>query len=202
MNQGMFLTALLSYFVIVDPVGVSLTFAVLTDGKDDSYCRKMALQAVSLSTIIVLFFGFFGATVLTKLGISIESFRIAGGLLLFYTAFNMITKSEVFPLEGSGKGPEDISVFPLSFPLIAGPGCLTLTVLLYTEAGQQAENIIALMLAILLVFGLTFFCFLSAHRISDFIGETGNNIVKRLLGVVLASLSIQFIADGVMGFLN
>jgi multiple antibiotic resistance protein len=196
MNQGMFLTALLSYFVIVDPVGVSLTFAVLTDGKDDSYCRKMALQAVLLSTIIVLFFGFFGATVLTKLGISIESFRIAGGLLLFYTAFNMITKSEVFPLEGSGKGPEDISVFPLSFPLIAGPGCLTLTVLLYTE------NIIALVLAILLVFGLTFFCFLSAHRISGFMGETGNNIVKRLLGVVLASLSIQFIADGVMGFLN
>jgi multiple antibiotic resistance protein len=202
MNQGMFLTALLSYFVIVDPVGVSLTFAVLTDGKDDSYCRKMALQAVLLSTIIVLFFGFFGATVLTKLGISIESFRIAGGLLLFYTAFNMITKSEVFPLEGSGKGPEDISVFPLSFPLIAGPGCLTLTVLLYTDAGQRAENIIALVLAILLVFGLTFFCFLSAHRISGFMGETGNNIVKRLLGVVLASLSIQFIADGVMGFLN
>ena len=150
----------------------------------------------------ILCFGFFGATLLTKLGISIESFRIAGGLLLFYTAFNMITKSEVFPLEGSGKGPEDISVFPLSFPLIAGPGCLTLTVLLYTEAGQQAENIIALVLAILLVFGHTFFCFLSAQRISGFMGETGNNIVKRLLGVVLASLSIQFIADGVMGFLN
>jgi multiple antibiotic resistance protein len=202
MNQGMFLTALLSYFVIVDPIGVSLTFAVLTNGKDDSYCRKMAIQAVLLSTIIVLCFGFFGATVLTKLGISIESFRIAGGLLLFYSAFNMITKSEVFPLEGTGKGPVDISVFPLSFPFLAGPGCLTLTILLYADAGKQAANIIALVLAILLVFGLTFLGFLSAHRISGFMGETGNNIVKRLLGVVLASLSIQFIADGVMGFLN
>jgi multiple antibiotic resistance protein len=202
MNQGMFLTALLSYFVIVDPIGVSLTFAVLTDGKDDSYIRKMALQAVLISTIIVLCFGFFGATVLTKLGISIESFRIAGGLLLFYTAFNMITRSEVFPLEGSGKGSEDISVFPLSFPFMAGPGCLTLTVLLYADTGKQVENIIALVLAILLIFSLSFLCFLSAHRISGFMGETGNNIVKRLLGVVLASLSIQFIADGIMGFIN
>ena len=202
MNQGMLLTALLSYFVIVDPIGVSLTFAVLTDGKDDSYCRKMAFQAVSLSIIIVLCFGFFGEILLTKLGISIESFRIAGGLLLFYTAFNMITKSEIFPLEGSSNGPVDISVFPLSFPLIAGPGCLTLTVLLYADAGQRTENIIALVFAIFLVFGLTLFCFLSAHKLSRFMGKTGNNIVKRLLGVLLASLSIQFIADGVMGFLN
>ncbi len=202
MNKGMFLAALLSYFVIIDPIGVSLTFAVLTDGKEDSYSRKMAFRAVALSIIIVLCFGFFGATLLTKLGISIESFRIAGGLLLFYTAFNMITKSEVFPLENSRKGPEDISVFPLSFPLIAGPGCLTLTVLLYADAGQRVENIMALVLAVLLVFCLTFFCFLSAHRISGLMGETGNNIVKRLLGVVLASLSIKFIADGVMGFIN
>ena len=202
MNQGLFLTALLSYFVIVDPIGVSLVFAALTDGKDDSYCRKMAFRAVLLSLIIVLCFGFFGATLLTKLGITMESFRIAGGLLLFYTAFNMITKSEVFTFEDSSKGPEDISVYPLSFPLIAGPGCLTLTVLLYADAGQRVENVIALVLAVLLVFGLAFFCFLSAHKISGFMGETGNSIVKRLLGVVLASLSIQFIADGVMGFLN
>jgi multiple antibiotic resistance protein len=202
MNQGMFLTALLSYLVIVDPVGVSLIFAALTDGKDVRYCRKMAFRSVLLSIIIILCFGFFGATLLTKLGIAIESFRIAGGLLLFYTAFNMITKSEMFSIEGSTKGPEDISVFPLSFPLIAGPGCLTLTVLLYADAGQQAENIIALVFAMLLVFGLTFFCFLSAHKISRLMGATGNNIVKRLLGVLLASLSIQFIADGIMGFLN
>ncbi|MCK5193601.1 MAG: MarC family protein [Desulfobulbaceae bacterium] len=202
MNQGMFLTALLSYFVIVDPIGVALVFAALTDGKEDSYCRKMAFRAVLLSSIIILCFGFFGEALLSKLGIAIESFRIAGGLLLFYTAFNMITKSEVFSFEGSSKGPEDISVFPLSFPLIAGPGCLTLTVLLHADAGQRAENVIALVLAVLLVVALTFFCFLSAHKISHFMGETGNNIVKRLLGVLLASLSIQFIADGIMGFLG
>jgi multiple antibiotic resistance protein len=202
MNQGMFLAALLSYFVIVDPIGVSLVFAALTDGKENSYCRKMAFRAVSLSIIIIMCFGFFGAALLAKLGIAIESFRIAGGLLLFYTAFNMITKSEMFSFESSSKGPADISVFPLSFPLIAGPGCLTLTVLLHADAGQRPENVIALMLAVLLVFGLTFFCFLSAHKISRFMGETGNTIVKRLLGVLLASLSIQFIADGIMGFLN
>lgn len=202
MNKEMFLTALVSYFVIVDPVGVSLIFASLTNGKDESYCRKMAFRAISLSIVIILCFGFFGTTLLTKLGISIESFRIAGGLLLFYTAFNMIMKSEMFTLANSHHDMEDISVFPLSFPLIAGPGCLTLTVLLHADAGQQVENVISLVVAVLLVFGFTFFCFLSAHKISRFMGETGNNIANRLLGVLLASLSIQFIADGIMGFLN
>ncbi len=202
MNKGMFLTALLSYFVIIDPIGTSFVFAALTEGKEDSYCRKMGFRSVLLSSIIILCFGFFGANLLTKLGIAIESFRIAGGLLLFYTAFNMITKQEVFPIERTSQAPEDISVYPLSFPLIAGPGCLTLTVLLYDNAGQKLEDVIALVIALLLVSSATFFCFMSAHKLSHFIGKTGNNIVKKLLGVLLASLSIQFIADGIMGFLK
>ena len=200
MDKGMFLTALLSYFVIIDPIGVSLIFAGLTKDKEDSYCRKMGFRSVLLSAIIILCFGFFGEELLTKLGIAIESFRIAGGLLLFYTAFNMITKQEAFPLERSRQAPEDISVYPLSFPLLAGPGCLTLTVLLYADAGQELEDVIALVVAVLLVYSVTFFCFMSAHKLSHFMGETGNNIAKRLLGVLLASLSIQFIADGIIGF--
>lgn len=200
MNKGMLLTALLSYVVIVDPIGVSLIFAAITEGKEDTFCRKMAFRSVLLSVIIVLCFGFFGEKLLLQLGISLESFRIAGGLLLFYTAFNMIMKPEGLPSDITSQQPEDISVFPLSFPLIAGPGCLTLTVLLFADAGQRRADMIALVLAVLLVFTLTFFGFLSAHKLSHFIGKTGNNILKRLLGVLLASLSIQFIADGIMGF--
>ena len=120
MNTSMLLTALLSYFVIVDPIGVSLIFAAITEGKEDTFCRKMAFRSVLLSTIIVLCFGFFGEKLLTQLGISLESFRIAGGLLLFYTAFNMIMKPEGLPSDITSQQPEDISVFPLSFPLIAG----------------------------------------------------------------------------------
>jgi multiple antibiotic resistance protein len=201
MNKSTLLTALLSYFVIVDPIGVSLIFAAITEGKEDTFCRKMAFRSVLLSTIIILCFGFFGGKLLMQLGISIESFRIAGGLLLFYTAFHMIMKPEGLPSDISGQQPEDISVFPLSFPLIAGPGCLTLTVLLFANAGQRQDEVIALVLAVLLIFTLTFICFLSAHNLSRFMGKTGNSIVKRLLGVLLASLSIQFVADGIMGFL-
>jgi multiple antibiotic resistance protein len=202
MNKSLLLTALLSYFIIVDPIGVSFIFAAITEGKEDAYCRKMAFRSVLLSTIIVLCFGFLGRNLLMQLGISIESFRIAGGLLLFYTAFNMIMKPEGLPTDISSQQPEDISVFPLSFPLIAGPGCLTLTVLLFANARHRQDEVIALVFAVLLIFTLTFICFLFANKLYRFMGKTGNGIVKRLLGVLLASLSIQFVADGIMGFVN
>jgi len=202
LNTGMLLKALLSYFVIVDPIGTSFIFAALTDGKEDSYCRKMAFRSVLLSTIIVLCFGFFGANLLNQLGIALDSFRIAGGLLLFYTAFNMITKAEGFSAGRTDKQPEDISVFPLSVPLIAGPGCLTLTVLLFADVGLRKQDLVALVLAVILVFLITLFCFLSAKNLSRIMGQTGNNLVKRLLGVLLASLSVQFVADGIKGFIN
>ena len=202
MNTGMLLKALLSYFVIIDPIGTSFIFAALTDGKGDSYCQKMAFRSVLLSTIIVLCFGFFGANLLNQLGIALDSFRIAGGLLLFYTAFNMITKKEGFSAGRTGKQPEDISVFPLSVPLIAGPGCLTLTVLLFADVGLRKQDLVALVLAVILVFLVTLFCFLTAKNLSRIMGQTGNNLVKRLLGVLLASLSVQFVADGIKGFIN
>ncbi len=198
----MLLKALVSYFVIVDPIGTSIIFAALTDGKGDSYCRKMAFRSVLFSTIIVLCFGFFGANLLNQLGIALDSFRIAGGLLLFYTAFNMITKKEGFSAGRTGKQPEDISVFPLSVPLIAGPGCLTLTVLLFADVGLRKQDLVALVLAVILVFLVTLFCFLTAKNLSRIMGQTGNNLVKRLLGVLLASLSVQFVADGIKGFIN
>ncbi len=202
MNTGLFLTALLSYFVIVDPLGVSIIFVALTEGKDRAYCRRMGIRSVLLSLLIILCFGFFGAKLLDTLGVAIESFRIAGGLLLFYTAFNMITKQESFHMEKDQDAPDDISVYPLSFPLLAGPGSLTLTVLLYASAEGRVADITALVAAVFTVLLLTLFSFMSARKISRFLGETGNNIAKRLLGVLLASLSIQFIADGIMGFIG
>jgi len=202
MIMEMFFTALLSYFVIVDPIGTSIIFAALTSERDAVYSRKMALRAVLLSVAIIICFGFFGAGFLAYLGITIESFRIAGGLLLFYTAFNMITRDEGLPTERTDSIQEDISFYPMSFPLIAGPGCLTLTILLFAESGLQTQETVALLAAILIIFTVTFICFLSAKKLSHLIGQVGNNIVRRLLGVVLASLSIQFIADGIMGFMR
>ena len=137
---------------------------------------------------------------LKELGIAIESFRIAGGLLLFYTAFNMVTRSEAVPPGVRGEDGGDISVYPLSIPMIAGPGCLTLTVLLFADTRHDKAERVALVVAVILVYFVTLFCFMTAKRLSRFIGRTGNNLMKRLLGVLLASLSIQFIADGIMGF--
>jgi hypothetical protein len=105
-----FIKAFVAYFVIVDPVGNSVIFNALTRGKDDSYARRMASRAVSLSTVLVLLFGFWGVALLGVLGIEMESFRIAGGLLIFYAAFGMITRSDSSSDQGQKGVFEDISV--------------------------------------------------------------------------------------------
>lgn len=193
------LNAALAYFVIVDPIGASLIFNALTDGKSAAYCRKMALRSVLLSTTLVLLFGFWGSSLLQTLGIQMESFRIAGGLLIFYAAFGMITKSDTAGGSLLAGEQEDISVFPLSIPLIAGPGCLTLTVLLFSQASENSESYIPLIIAIIAIYLTTLVCFLFSKALVRLIGQTINNVFKRLLGVLLASLAIQFIADGIKG---
>jgi len=190
-----FLHALTSYFVIVDPIGTALIFHGLVSGGDRPYAVRMAMRSVCISVVIVLLFGAFGEPLLTSLGISIEALRVAGGLLLFYTAFHMITKGRP-PSERRPKTLIDISVFPLSIPLIAGPGCLTLTILLFSKpATWDATG--GLVVAILLVFLMTLGCLLGSTTIKKLIGETGDDILRRLLGVILAALAIQFIADGI-----
>jgi len=194
-----FIKALVAYFVIVDPVGTSMIFNALTNGRDDSYVRRMASRAVSLSTVLVLLFGFWGVALLGVLGIQMESFRIAGGLLIFYAAFGMITRPDSSG-DPDQKGVfEDISVFPLTIPLIAGPGCLTLTVLLFSKARDEGTGLLPLVCAILVIYALTFFSLLLSKKLVRVVGQTVNSVFKRLLGVLLASLAIQFIADGIKG---
>jgi len=185
-----YLHALTSYFVIIDPIGTAVIFHGLTGGAERAYVRRMALRSVLISTVIVLLFGFFGESLLTSLGISIASLRVAGGFLLFYTAFNMITRQG--RKERRSQLQTDISVYPLSIPLIAGPGCLTLTILLFSKGGT-----LALAAAVLTIYLLTLAAFLGSGKIHRLIGETGDDILRRLLGVVLAALAVQFIADGI-----
>jgi len=147
-----------------------------------------------ISAAIVLVFAFFGEALLNKLGISIEALRVSGGLLLFITAFNMVTKGETGRKWASG--PEiDISVFPMSIPLISGPGCLTLTILLFSRAPAYQDRL-WLVAAVIIIFLFTYVSLCSASRVKQVIGRTGDDILRRLLGVILAALSIQFITDG------
>lgn len=193
--SDIFLHALTSYFVIIDPVGTAVIFHGLTADCDRNYARRMALRSVTISTAIVLVFAFFGEGLLGKLGISIEALRVAGGLLLFITAFHMVTRGETGRTWESGPDV-DISVFPMSIPLLSGPGCLTVTILLFSQT-PQASGKFSLVLSVAAIYAATYAMLISAHRIKELIGRTGDDILRRLLGVILAALSIQFIADGV-----
>lgn len=192
-----FINAFIAYFVIVDPVGASLIFNALTKGKNSSYCRRMAIRSVGLSLLLVLCFGFWGVSLLSTLGIQMESFKIAGGLLIFYAAFGMITKPDTGDESEGNQNYDDISVFPLSIPLIAGPGCLTLTILLFSGVREQHISYLPLVAAVVSIYLLTLICFMFSKPLVRLVGKTANDVFKRLLGVLLASLAIQFIADGV-----
>jgi multiple antibiotic resistance protein len=197
-----FFTALLSYFVIIDPIGSALIFGALTEARDGAFRRTVALRATLLSISVTLCFGFFGAELLRRLGISLDAFRIAGGLLLFYTAFNMVTKRTGFADNTDSDEPEDISVFPMAFPLLAGPGCLTLTILLFSDARHSAPGLAPVIAAVVLIYLLTLAFLAASKTLSSVIGKTGNNVIKRLLGVLLASLSVQFVVDGIRGVIG
>lgn len=196
------LNAVVAYFVVIDPLGVSLIFNAMTADQDALVCRKIALRAVVLSLFVILGFGFLGTHLLTRLGITIEAFRIAGGLLLFYTAFSMVVRPATSPEGGTYKPSNDIVVFPLSIPLMAGPGCLTLTILLFSKSGQAEGGLYSITLAIVLILALALIILLLSRKIASFIGETANSIIKRLRGVLLASLAVQFIADGIIGLIG
>jgi len=195
MSAEIFLHAFTSYFVIIDPIGSALIFHSLTVGGNRSYALRMALRAVGISTAVILLFGFCGEALLAKLGISIAALRVSGGLLLFFTAFQMITRAK--GAERSFSSDEiDISVFPMSIPLISGPGCLTLTILLFSRTTAPTETA-ALFAAVVAINLLTLAFLLAAPRVTKIIGQTGDDILRRLLGVILAALSIQFVADGI-----
>ncbi len=194
------LTSLSAYFVLVDPLGASLIFNALTKGHDSAYCRKIAFRAVGLSFLVIIGFGFFGETLLSRLGITMEAFRVAGGILLFYTAFSMVVRPDEPSGDDSDKPPSnEIAVFPLSIPLMAGPGCLTLTILLFSKARQVDGGMLSVVLASVIILSMALAAFLLSRKIANAMGGTANAIVKRLLGVLLAALSIQFIVDGIMG---
>jgi len=194
-----FIKAFIAYFVIVDPVGMALVFNGLTVGKDARYSRRMALRAVFFSIVMVLCFGLWGRDLLMVFGIQMDSFRIAGGLLIFYAAFGMITQPDEKSAGADATG--DISVFPLAISLIAGPGCLTLTILLFSKAQENNAEILPLLAAIAIVFLMTLAGMLFSKALVKMVGETLNNLFKRLLGILLASLAVQFIADGIKGLM-
>ena len=196
------LNAFVTLLVIVDPVGLAAIFLALTDGMNAAERRQVATRSTIIGFAILTLFALAGATILSVLGITLPAFRVAGGLLLFYIAFEMVFERRQERHEKSTQRAitkdmiRNIAVFPLSIPLIAGPGAISATILLSDElAGPAAKT--ALIGIILAVLVLTWIVFLLSGPVNRLLGETGRSILTRLLGVILAALSVQFVADGV-----
>lgn len=204
-----FLTSLVTFFVVIDPPGVTPMFATLTQDMPPAWRTRMAWKSIAIATAILFGFAFGGEWVLDKLHVSLDAFRIAGGLLLFLIALDMLfeTRSQrrqarnARVLEERRAHPgehEDISVFPLAIPLIAGPGSIASIMLLFAQHGDWVARG-AVLAGVLLNLALTLIVFLIAARVSQLMSATLAAIVTKVFGILLAALAAQFVVDGVKG---
>src|ERR687886_631137 len=194
--------ALVTLLVVIDPLGLAPIFAALTRGYPEKRKREAAIRGTLLGAVILFIFALAGDVLLQALGIGIPAFRIAGGVLLFLLSLDMIFASPSGLRSRTTREQEeisyehDVSVFPLAIPLIAGPGAIT-TVLLYT-GGRDIVGVAGFVLVLLVVMLLSL---LLAPRVMRLFGETGANVLSRVLGVILAALAVQFIFDGIQSSL-
>jgi multiple antibiotic resistance protein len=192
--------AFVTLLVVVDPLGLAPIFAALTRGFSEEQKRASAFRGTLLGALILFLFALAGDVLLEALGIGLPAFRIAGGLLLFLLSLDMVfarpsgMRATSVRVQEEESYQQDISVFPLAIPLLAGPGAIT-TVLLFTggsSAGQVALFIAVLFVILLLTLG----SLLLAPRVMRLFGETGSDVLSRVLGVLLAALAVQFVIDG------
>jgi multiple antibiotic resistance protein len=191
------------FFVVVEPISLIPLFTGLTSGASRDYKRRMALKAVCVAALILVLFALGGAAFLQLMGISLEAFRIFGGLLLFLLALEMVFARESGTRTSSDEAVEsrrraDISVFPLAFPFIAGPGALATILLWFGRVHVTTDTFLflALLGAVALVLVISLVLMWLAEPLMRVLGVTGANVAGRLLGVILGALAVQFVLDG------
>jgi len=194
----------ITLMVVLDPVGTSAVFAALTPDMDSRQRRYTAEKATMLSTLILVVFAFVGAKLLAAMGVSLAAFRIAGGLMLFFLAIDMVfARPSGFRSSTAAENREteerhDITVFPLAFPLIAGPGAMTTVVLLMGRANGHPLQVISVLGVLLTVLMVVLVLLYTASGVRRLIGVTGSNVITRVLGIILAALAVQFVLDGLV----
>jgi len=201
------ISALLTLFVVVDPVGLVPTFLAVTEDLPRRARRSVAVRSSIIAGAILIGTALIGDWLLRTLSISLPAFRIAGGLLLFSIASEMVfgvrlRRESREAEEAVEEHVRNIAAFPLAIPLLAGPGAITATVLLAGRANGNLTLIAVLTGIVTLVAASCFVAFLFAERIGRAIGLTGNIVLSRLLGVLLAALAVQYGVDGVRTVLN
>lgn len=189
------------FFVVIEPISLVPMFGALTRGGEPGYRRKMAWKSVAVSAGIFIVFALVGDWLLRLLGISVSAFKIAGGMLLFLLAVDMVLaresglRSTTVREQEEARYRDDISVFPMAFPLITGPGTLATLLLLTAETKGYAEFSLVLGMG-LLALAVTLVLLLLTQPLMRVMGVTGGTVVSRLLGVVLAALAVQYVVDG------
>lgn len=203
------ITAFVTFFVLIDAVGVAPIFASLTQPGGPAFARRMAIKSSIVAAGILFFFAFAGSWLLEHLGVSLDAFRAAGGVLMFLIAVDMVFekrterrehRAEAVLAEGASRPePDDVSVFPIGIPMIAGPGSIA-TAMLYMQnaAGSVVEtSIVVGAIAVNLL--LTALIFLASGPLMRLMGQSLAGAITRILGVILAALAVQLIIDGLMG---
>jgi multiple antibiotic resistance protein len=203
----LFLSAFAVLFVIIDPPGCAPIFATLTRGTSRKHQVEMAFKSVFIAAIILSGFAYAGEFIFAKLGISLDSLRIAGGIMLFIIGLNMVfekrtekRKDRAEEVLETTQDPEDISVFPMGIPMIAGPGTMASLLILMGRANNWQQEL-TIMIALASVLLISLIAFLISGPLIRLMGETFTNILTRVLGVLLATLAAQFVLDGIKGAL-
>jgi multiple antibiotic resistance protein len=200
----LFLSAFVTLFVVIDPPGCAPIYAGLTGGASPDQKRSMAVRACIIAGIILLVFALFGHELLGALHIDLNSFRVAGGIMLFMIALDMVfekrTQRREERAEKVRETPEieDVSVFPMAMPMLAGPGAIASIMLLSGSADTMQETLVVLG-ALLAVLFLTLLALWAASPLMKLVGAQVEAVITRLLGVLLAALAAQYVFDGIKG---
>ena len=196
----LFISSLITFFVVIDPPGCAPIYAGLSAGATPVVRRAMAIRAVGVATAILLVFALFGEDLLKGLGIELASFRIAGGIMLFLIALEMVFEKRTQRREDraakvSPDEAEDVSIFPMAMPMIAGPGSIA-SVMLLMARNDGIERSMVVLAALGTILVLTLVALLAAGPIMRLLGAKIEAVITRLLGVLLAALAVQFVIDG------
>ncbi|NBW74572.1 MAG: MarC family protein [Sphingomonadaceae bacterium] len=197
----LFFSAFIALFVVIDPPGCAPIYAGLTSGASHAQARTMALRATFIATIILLVFAVFGEDLLGALHIELDSFRIAGGIMLFLIALDMVFEKRTQRREERAEKVkltpeiEDVSVFPMAMPMIAGPGSIA-TIMLLTARARGGEETLVVLGALGAVMVLTLLALVAAGPLMKLLGARVEAVITRLLGVLLAALAAQYVIDG------
>ncbi|MXO91687.1 MarC family protein [Pontixanthobacter aquaemixtae] len=200
----LFVSAFITLFVVIDPPGCAPIYAGLTKTASAAQARIMAIRACIIAAVILLIFALFGEQLLGALHIQLDSFRIAGGLMLFWIAFEMVFEKRTQRREeradkvNANPEVEDVSVFPMAMPMLAGPGAIAAIMLLQNEAEGTEETLVVLgaLGAVLLI---TMLALIAAGPLIRLLGDRVEAVITRLLGVLLAALAAQYVIDGLKG---